>query len=78
MSMLRTFHGLLLEYPDSTELHTAVHDYMTSFPQVPRFSTIVLLMSPGERRLVQSVWDHWSNRSADAVEIQARFAWNLA
>ena len=78
MSMLGTFHGLLLEYPDATELHAAVHDYMIHLPQVPRFGTIVLLMSSEERRLVQSVWDYWSNRSADAVEIQAKAAWKLA
>ncbi len=78
MSILQTFGGVLHEYPDSLELRAAVKDYMIRFPQVPRFSTVVLLMSPQEKAVVQSLWDNWGDQSEDQTQTRAKLAWRIA
>lgn len=78
ISILEAFGGVLHECPDSLELRAAVKDYMFHFPQVARFSTVVLLTSPQEKAVIHSLWNNWDDQSGDEAQTRIKLAWRIA
>ena len=53
VSIMETF---LAAATDDVRTKTLVQEYMENFARIPRFNTLVLLLSKSEKALAKSVW----------------------
>ncbi|KAI0350330.1 hypothetical protein OH77DRAFT_1489178 [Trametes cingulata] len=69
-AILRTLHIALMAGPSDEERLRVARSYMVNLPRVPRFKTVILMMSADERKHVQAIWDMLGRCLGDDVEGQ--------
>lgn len=85
--ILHTLHEALLAATHDDERKKVVRGYMTNLPRVPRFGTVALMLSEGERGEARAVWSALGQEShseegvetemARRRELGSRRAWGL-
>lgn len=68
VSILETFLAILDLTKGDSGVKAIVQEYMENFARIPRFNTLVLLLSRSEKALAKSVWI--------AVDIQPKGLWS--
>ncbi|OBZ71398.1 RNA polymerase II-associated protein 3 [Grifola frondosa] len=82
-SFLQVFRAVLVAHPQDTERRAKVHTYMLHLARVPRFATVLLLLSRTERADVEAVWSTLGPGAQDEGEMEkkmeegARRAWGV-
>ena len=56
VSIMQCFMAILDAKEGDSRIKTIVREYMENFARVPRFNTLILLLSKNEKALAQSVW----------------------
>ena len=79
VSMLEAFAEVLSQPTVSAATSPLIREYLVHLTRVPRFSTVVLLMTPAEHSLVRQIWNNLVEdiQSNDTAKQQAKCAWHL-
>ncbi|KAH9946033.1 TPR-like protein [Epithele typhae] len=67
-ALLRTVREAQEAAPDDVGSAQTAHAFMVNMPRVPRFNTVSMMMSDGEREDAQAVWDVLGRSRREGVE----------